>query len=84
MTQVRRLTAFEAAEAAIKAEFEALPGDCLVMVVAVNGLRPQPPHLSRSLEGYCIVVSPSGCVLFDTRTLREKMHLWRVGAPLFF
>lgn len=50
-------TAFEVASAAMKADFEAGPGDCMLMVVAVNGLRPQPPRLARSLEGYCVVVS---------------------------
>ena len=52
-------TTLEVAAAAMKAEFEAEPGDCVLMVVAVNGVRPQPPRLARSLEGYCIVVSHS-------------------------
>lgn len=48
---------FEAATAAMKSKFEEQPDDCMVMVVAVNGVRPQPPRAPRSLEGYCIVVS---------------------------
>ena len=55
----RQPTAFEVASAAMKADFEAEPGDCVVMVVAVNGLRPQPPRLARSLEGFCVAVSHS-------------------------
>lgn len=53
----RAEVAFEAVTAAIKRNFEAQPGDRMVMVVGVNGFRPQstraPP---RSVEGYCIVV----------------------------
>jgi len=53
----RAEAAFEAATAAMKSKFEGLPGDCTFMVVAVNGMRSQPPRTPRSLEGYCVVVS---------------------------
>lgn len=48
---------FEAATAAVKSKFEGQSGDCMVMVVVVNGVRPRPPRTPRSLEGYCIMVS---------------------------
>lgn len=48
---------FEATTKQIKTKFEAEHGDCVVMVVAVNGLRPRKPLESRALEGCCIVVS---------------------------
>lgn len=48
---------FEAATVAMKSKFEGQPGECVVMVVVVNGVRPQPPRAPRSLEGYCIMVS---------------------------
>lgn len=53
----RTEAAFEAATAAMKSKFEGLPGDCTFMVVAVHGMRSQPPRIPRSLEGYCVVVS---------------------------
>lgn len=51
--------ALEASTAAIKRNFEAQPGDRMVMVVTVNGIRPQPPRAPRSVEGYCIMVRGS-------------------------
>lgn len=49
--------ALDPAAEQMKANFEAQEGDRVVMVVAVNGYRPQPPRGAQSLEGYCIVVS---------------------------
>eukprot|EP00903_Cladosiphon_okamuranus_P011630 g10939.t1 len=46
---------FEAVTTAMRSKFEGQSGDCIFIVVAVNGVRPQPPRAPRSLEGYCIV-----------------------------
>lgn len=48
---------FEATTKRIKTKFEEQHGDCVIMVVGVNGLRPRKPLGSRALEGCCIVVS---------------------------
>lgn len=51
---------FEAATAEMRSKFEGEPGDCMVIVAAVHGVRPQPPRAPRSLEGYCIMVRGNG------------------------
>lgn len=49
---------FEAASARVKTKFDGQSGnDRVVMVVAVNSVRPLPPRAARSLEGICVVVS---------------------------
>lgn len=54
-------TPHEASVQALKAAFEAQPGDTrLIMVVAVHGVRPPAPHAPRSLDGYCAIVRDRG------------------------
>lgn len=40
----------------MKAAFEARRGECLVMVVAVHGVKPEPPRAGYSVDGCCIMV----------------------------